>query len=69
MLVAFLGFSGFLIPGASGSVRSNTKVSPSLVMLLLSIVGVCGLFVKNCISLTSSGEIFSSNSSLMNSGF
>ena len=26
MLVAFLGFSGFLIPGASGSVRSNTKV-------------------------------------------
>ena len=62
MLVAFLGFSGSLSPGAFGSVRSNTKVSPSFVMPLLSIVGVYGLFVKNCISLTSSGETFSSNS-------
>ena len=69
MLVAFLGFSGSLSPGASGSARSNTKVSPSFVIPLLSIVGVYGLFVKNCISLTSSGEIFSSNSSLMYCGF
>ena len=68
MLVAFFGFSGSLSPGVFGSVRSNIKVSPSFVIPLLSIVGVYGLFVKNCISLTSSGEIFSSNSSLIKLG-
>ena len=68
MLVAFLGLSGALIPIASGSVRSNMKASPSFVSLFVATAKV-GSFVKNWISLTSSGEMFSSNSSLIYFGF
>ena len=53
---------------ASGSVRSNTKESPSF----LSSFNFCvesGIFVKNWISLTTSGETFSSNSSMIYIGF